>query len=51
VVKKWVVHEKVDLSEEFHEHRMREFGGESGGPFPQKKIEFGVGGDAIFLLC
>jgi len=48
---KVVVHEKLDLPEAFHERRMHEFGGEYGrrrGPFfPQKKIEFVIGGDAI----
>jgi len=39
------VHEKPDLPETFHERHTREFGGESGcPPFPQKKIEFGIGG-------
>jgi len=34
--------------EDFHERWTREFDGESGSPpFPQKKIEFGIGGDAI----
>ena len=43
------VHEKPDLLKAFHEHRTRDFGGESEGlgPFPQKKIEFGIGGNAI----
>ena len=42
------VDEKLDLPEAFHEHRTREFAGGSGGtPFPRKKIEFGIGGDAI----
>ena len=39
------VHEKPDLQETFHERHTREFGGESGSPFPRK--EFGIGGGAI----
>jgi len=46
---KWGAHEKPDLPLAFNERRTREFRRESGGPsFPQKKIEFGFGGDAVF---
>ena len=45
------LHEKPDLSEPFYERRTREFGEESGGPpfYWNKKIEFGIGGDAISI--
>jgi len=38
---------KPDLSQAFHERRTREFGGESEKPSFPRKIEFGIGGDAI----
>ena len=39
---------KTGLTGFIHERHTREFGGESGGPpFPQKNIEFGIGGGAM----
>ena len=44
------VHEKPDLSKAFHERRSASLGENLGIlSSPRKKIEFGIGGDAISL--